>query len=288
MTKIRTIKPDLFRHEKLFEAEQQFQLPLRMAFIGLFTCCDREGRFRWRPKQLKLDVLPYDDVDFEKILIALHETGFINKYTVDHETYGYIPSWRKHQRINTREPDSVLPAPETCLHVQASAPHMSAHLEMEVEEEMERDMEMEWEKEVENKTDMVENAPKNSVAVNPVLIIFQHWQTTLQHPTAKLDDKRKKIIRNALKAGYSVAQLCEAITGCSHTPHNMGQNEQGQRYDGLHVILRDADQIDRFIKNCHSPPCPPTAADKLLQNNIHAGESWLQQKQTEHPDNDTR
>jgi hypothetical protein len=64
MARIRTVKPELFRHDSLFEAEQECQLPLRLAFIGLFTCCDREGRFRWRLRQLKLDVLPYDSIDF--------------------------------------------------------------------------------------------------------------------------------------------------------------------------------------------------------------------------------
>ncbi len=52
MAKIRTIKPELFRHDGLFEAEIQSGLPLRLAFMGLFTCCDRAGRFRWKPKAL--------------------------------------------------------------------------------------------------------------------------------------------------------------------------------------------------------------------------------------------
>ena len=62
MARIRTVKPDLFRHEELLEAEHHFKLPLRLAFIGLFTTCDREVLFRWRPRQLKLDILPYDEI----------------------------------------------------------------------------------------------------------------------------------------------------------------------------------------------------------------------------------
>lgn len=286
MSKIRTIKPDLFRHEKLFEVEKTYQLPLRIAFIGLFTCCDREGRFRWRPKQLKLDVLPYDEFDFEHALIALHVTGFIEKYAKDGEYYGYIPSWRKHQRINTREPESNLPDPDQCVHVQAPVLQTSAYVEVEMEMEMEEELEVEKEVEVEvsNVTSVQTPPPPLPSRTNEspdVLTIFEHWKTTMQHLNAKLDDKRKKIIRNALKSGYTVNQLCEAITGCSYTPHNIGDNDRGQRYDGLHVILRDADQIDRFIKNCHKPPRPPNPADKLLQANINAGQSWLNKKQTE-------
>ncbi|MGI2027762.1 hypothetical protein [Endozoicomonas acroporae] len=79
--------------------------------------------------------------------------------------------------------------------------------------------------------------------------IFQYWQTIMDHPNARLDDKRRKLIRNALKTGYAVNDLKTAILGCSYTPHNMGDNDRGQRYDGLHVIFRNADQIDRFIHN---------------------------------------
>jgi len=113
---------------------------------------------------------------------------------------------------------------------------------------------------------------------NSVLEVFNHWKKTLQHNNAVLDNKRRKLIKNALKSGYSVVQLCDAITGCSYTPHNMGENDHGQRYDGLHVILRDADQIDRFIRNAYQPPRPPNAADKLMLSNIEAGKSWLNKK----------
>jgi hypothetical protein len=111
MTRIRTVKPELFSHEALFEAEQQTKLPLRLAFIGLLTCCDREGRFRWRPRQLKLNILPYDDsIDFEAVLEALVVYGFVVKYQVDNQYYGYFPSWHKHQRVNNKEAESDLPA----------------------------------------------------------------------------------------------------------------------------------------------------------------------------------
>jgi hypothetical protein len=95
------------------------------------------------------------------------------------------------------------------------------------------------------------------------------------HPQAQLDAKRRKVIKHALASGYSVAQLLDAIRGCAQTPHNLGENEQGQRYDGLHIILRNADQIDRFIRNAHSPPRRRTQADQLLADNLAAGERWL-------------
>jgi hypothetical protein len=34
----------------------------------------------------------------------------------------------------------------------------------------------------------------------------------------------------------------------------MGQNESGVVYDGLDLILRDAEHIERFIRHYDSPP----------------------------------
>lgn len=112
MARIRTVKPELFRHEGLFEAEQETGLPLRLAFIGLFTVSDREGRFRWQPRQLKLDVMPYDSHDFSRVLDALMTRGFIVKYACCNEQYGAIPSFTRHQVINNREKASDFPSIE--------------------------------------------------------------------------------------------------------------------------------------------------------------------------------
>ncbi len=43
MPRIRSVKPELFTHERLFEAESDYKLPLRLAFIALFTQCDQWG-----------------------------------------------------------------------------------------------------------------------------------------------------------------------------------------------------------------------------------------------------
>lgn len=112
MARIRTIKPDFFRHERLFEAEKETRLPLRVAFSGLWTAADREGRFHWRPRQLKLDCLPYDEVDFSRVLDALATRGFIEKYAIGSDVFGQIPSWLEHQFINNKEPPSSIPKPE--------------------------------------------------------------------------------------------------------------------------------------------------------------------------------
>lgn len=111
MARIRTVKPSLFTHEVLWQAEQDTGLPLRVAFIGLFTASDREGRFKWRPRELKLAVLPYDDVDFARVLDALGTRGFIVKYACHGQEFGCIPTFGRHQVVNNRETASEIPDP---------------------------------------------------------------------------------------------------------------------------------------------------------------------------------
>jgi hypothetical protein len=109
--RIRTIKPEFFCHEELFDLEQETGLPLRLAFAGLWTVCDREGRFKWRPRSIKAHVLPFDTVDFSRVLDALTTRGFVEKYTVDGVEYGCVPAFSRHQVINNRESESELPEP---------------------------------------------------------------------------------------------------------------------------------------------------------------------------------
>ena len=112
MARIRTIKPEFFKHEELYEAEKETKFPLRLAFAGLWCSCDREGRFKWRPNSLKLDIIPYDNCDFSRVLDALATRGFVVEYESDTgDRYGFVPSFLAHQVINNRESQSQLPCP---------------------------------------------------------------------------------------------------------------------------------------------------------------------------------
>ncbi len=81
-----------------------------------------------------------------------------------------------------------------------------------------------------------------------------------------------------MQLGYSLTDLCEAVNGCALTPHNMGQNEAGQYYDGLHIIFGSADQIDRFIRNFKSPPKGKSGLDRRTQTNVTHLQNWLDKK----------
>lgn len=104
MARIRTIKPDFFRHGGLqdLEAANPGLYPM-MVFAGLWGHCDKAGRFVWDARMLKLDILPFLPFDMTEVLRVLEQAGFINKYEVNGKEYGEIPSFSEHQRINGKE-----------------------------------------------------------------------------------------------------------------------------------------------------------------------------------------
>ena len=105
--------------------------------------------------------------------------------------------------------------------------------------------------------------------------IFNFWKTTLNHPKSNLDSKRKALINKWLKANYSADDLKSAISGCSKTPHNMGDNDRGQKYDSVDLIFRTADNIDRFMRNDSNPPLPQSGASKKLNSNATAARNVI-------------
>ena len=104
MARIRTIKPDFFRHEALQDLEiaHPGKYPM-MVFEGLWGHCDNKGRFEWKPRILKLDILPFLPFDMEETLKILADSKMVSRYSVDGKEYGEIPTFEKHQRLSGKE-----------------------------------------------------------------------------------------------------------------------------------------------------------------------------------------
>lgn len=97
----RNIKPSFFIDCDLSEVD----FASRLLFIGLWCYADREGRFEWKPKQIKASIFPYDKVDIDKLLrnlISLH-------VITCHEGVGYVENFKKHQHPHPHEAKSTLP-----------------------------------------------------------------------------------------------------------------------------------------------------------------------------------
>lgn len=113
MARIRTIKPEFFRHEGLQDLERDNPGSyVMLAFAGLWTLCDKAGRFEWKPRTIKLDVLPFLDFDMGTTLTLLERFSYVRRYEVDGKLYGVIPSFEEHQRINGKEAQEPARHPE--------------------------------------------------------------------------------------------------------------------------------------------------------------------------------
>lgn len=114
MARKRLIAPSFFTNGDLYDAELAAGLPLRLAFAGLWTVADRRGLFAWKPREIKLAVLPYDDVDMASTMLALCQHQFVSYYEVDGKGYGMLPSFGKWQTFHVKErPDLTIPEPLT-------------------------------------------------------------------------------------------------------------------------------------------------------------------------------
>jgi hypothetical protein len=114
MARGRFIKPEFWMDEDLARLSKE----ARLLFIGLWQLADRAGRFEDRPKRIKAEIFPYDDVDADALLTELatqkvHGNGaFIQRYEVSGKRYIQIANFAKHQKCHPKEPDSVLPGPD--------------------------------------------------------------------------------------------------------------------------------------------------------------------------------
>lgn len=106
MARARNIKPGFFRNADLVE----LSFEARLLFIGLWTIADREGRLEDRPKQIKMELFPADNLDCELILNSLAEIGMIERYLHDGKRYLQVINFSKHQNPHKDERVSTIPS----------------------------------------------------------------------------------------------------------------------------------------------------------------------------------
>jgi hypothetical protein len=114
MARIRSIKPEFFKHGDLQDLEianpGQYVM---LVYAGLWTQCDKNGVFYYKARELKNEILPYIVFDMQRTLDILEKEGYFIKYTVENREYGYIPKFSKYQFPVKNEKDSPpkYPAP---------------------------------------------------------------------------------------------------------------------------------------------------------------------------------
>lgn len=278
MARSRNIKPGFFQNEVL--AEMEFST--RLLFIGLWTEADRDGKLEDRPRKIKMAIFPADNVDVDKMLTTLHNGELITRYRSGALSLIKINKWAKHQSPHHTEKQSILPdnvespVNNATLTVKerdqdGGNPPDSLIPDSLIPEPLIKDIDDSGESKAEKSTCKASE-------------VFEHWKVVMSHPRAVLDEKRIKLIRKWLRAGYSAETLMDSITGYTHSPHHMGQNDRNTKYDGLELILRDAGHIDAGLKHLELSKSKGenNHGVKIYHGNQHQQlEQWRQNKSAE-------
>lgn len=99
MPRSRNIKPAFFTNDDLADCD-----PLaRILFIGLWCLADCEGRLKDRHRQIKAQLLPYDDCDCDSLLNNLEQSGFIQRYSVQGQPLIQVVNFLIHQNPHKNE-----------------------------------------------------------------------------------------------------------------------------------------------------------------------------------------
>jgi hypothetical protein len=241
--------------------------PLGVLFwTWLLAHLDREGRCHGDPDVLKGMVAPriagITPALIRQTAAKAHKLGLCVWYEAGGDSYLHFPGFEDNQpnMRKDREPESLIPKPTSELSrflggtLPADCRQTAGRLTAEGKG---REGKRREEKGREENSLSTCEAQADGAATD-ILKVFEHYRT--HHPKAcpKPTPKSKewKAIKARLAEGYTTERLCKAIDGCHKTPHNLGDNERGEKYLDLELILRDSGQVERFERNDDNPPKP--------------------------------
>jgi hypothetical protein len=94
LPKIRGVRPEFWTDEDIVD----LSIPARLLFIGLWNYACDNGHLDDKPKQIKMRLLPGDDVSVAELLRELHASGRIERA----DGYITVPNLAKHQKPDRR------------------------------------------------------------------------------------------------------------------------------------------------------------------------------------------
>lgn len=99
MARIRTIKPEFWKHEDLSELPPE----THMLAASLLNYADDEGYFNANPKLIQAECCPLreDSTNVRRSIEMLSKIGYIRLYEgSDGKSYGHIVTFKDHQRVD--------------------------------------------------------------------------------------------------------------------------------------------------------------------------------------------
>ncbi|MBP6901042.1 MAG: hypothetical protein KBC73_13185 [Burkholderiaceae bacterium] len=110
MARIRSIKPEFWVSEQIAECSSN----ARLTFVGMWNFCDDQGVHPAKPKTLKAELYPMDDITAAQVgewVAELVKVGLVREFEApeDGERYWHVTGWDRHQKID--RPSYKHPAP---------------------------------------------------------------------------------------------------------------------------------------------------------------------------------
>lgn len=121
-------------------------------------------------------------------------------------------------------------------------------------------------------------AASESRKAEDVRAVFAHYRT--KHPRAfpkpRPDSSEWRAISKQFDGGYTVADLCRAIDGYHLSPFHCGENDRGQKYLDLGLIVRTGDHVRRGIEYAEHAARGSPVMNERERRGVRAGMSWLE------------
>lgn len=96
MARIRSIKPEYWIDEKVTDLNPW----ARLLFIGMWNFADDQGYIDDKPRRIKMQVFPGDDLDIADLIADLVAAGLLTPYDSPVGPVLHIRNWDKHQKVD--------------------------------------------------------------------------------------------------------------------------------------------------------------------------------------------
>ena len=197
MSRIRSIHPGLWTDE-VFVSLGSFA---RLLFMGMWNECDDKGTFPWSPLQMKMRILPADNVDAGALMAELEAAGCIMKYEIAGKAFGAVRNFAKFQR--PKAPNDIHPAtPEALVfagHEPVEAVTDTPEVPKDFPNASEKPPQMEEGEEEEGEEEV---SPDGDCASDDALTIdhvFDHWNAEIaplgKKPVRKRNPERRQLVK---------------------------------------------------------------------------------------------
>lgn len=254
-SRIRTLKPEIWTSRDI----GRLSAVGRLAFIAMITQADDEGRLHTDAHHLATAFLSpgVETPDVQSQMVVMERRGMIRQYRdAKKEPCVALLNWNLHQRIDHPTPSRIQEPPPVSRGLarsrERSRPSAGARADQIRPTGSDRIRP--------DQTDRSNSAGaelalvlEQELSVPPEEQVFAFWlQSTDRTGRTVLDDKRRLLIRKALKA-YPLEDVLDAVDGWRFDKHHRGENDRARPYNDLSLILRDPEHIERFRDFKRSP-----------------------------------